>query len=520
MRRAGLLLPLFSIRTASGWGLGEIPDLVEAARWARSAGFSVLQLLPVNEAAHGQASPYFARTAFALDPAYLRLDDVPDFQAAGGRAALPESERALLDRLADASRVDWGAVRSIKHAAIAMAFRAFVEREWSTSSERAAELRRFAEAQAHWLEDYALFSAIGEEFLAQGGQGGWDAWPAPLRHRDPAALDAARARLESRLLYFRYVQWQLDRQWNEARWKVGELGVALMGDLPFMVAGDSADVWQRAHEFRLDATIGVPPDAFSADGQDWGLPVFRWDLMKQRDYEWMRARARRAADLFGLYRIDHVIGLFRTWYILADKKTKGFIPEGEPSQIAQGERLLDILRAAAGHDGSAGAGDCPVIAEDLGVVPDFVRRSLTRMAVPGYRVLRWEKDGSVFRDPARFPAVSVATTGTHDTESVADWYDALADDERRELLRLPGLADLPPSFDLRVRDTLLEMAYRSGSDLVLLPFQDCFGHRERVNVPGTLNEQNWSYRMPWRVETLASELPADTERLAALARLR
>jgi 4-alpha-glucanotransferase len=242
--------------------------------------------------------------------------------------------------------------------------------------------------------------------------------------------------------------------------------------------------------------------------------------MARGAYDWMRERARRAAELFGLYRIDHVVGLFRTWYIPLDGSAKGFIPDGEPAQIAQGEQLLEILRTAAGPHAASGS---PVIAEDLGVVPDFVRRSLTRLGVPGYRVLRWEKDGPVFRDPARYPALSVATTGTHDTESIADWFDALDEGERRAFLEIPALAPLreacPRRFDDRVRDQILACAYASGSDLVLVPFQDCFGDRDRINVPGTLNQDNWSYRMPRAVEELVGDA-ASTERLSALARLR
>jgi 4-alpha-glucanotransferase len=165
-----------------------------------------------------------------------------------------------------------------------------------------------------------------------------------------------------------------------------------------------------------------------------------------------------------------------------------------------------------------------VIAEDLGVVPDFIRRSLDRLAIPGYRVQRWERDwkraGQPFRDPATWPAVSVATTGTHDTDSLADWYDLLGDGDRRELLALPGLASLreraPARFDDSVRDALLELLYGSGSDLLLLPFQDLFGQRERVNVPGTVNEQNWTYRIPTTLSRLVADLDS-RRRLRGLA---
>jgi 4-alpha-glucanotransferase len=282
-----------------------------------------------------------------------------------------------------------------------------------------------------------------------------------------------------------------------------------MGDLPFMVAGDSADVWARAGEFRLDARVGVPPDAFSADGQDWGLPVFRWDVMAQNDFEWMRARARREAELVRWCRVDHVVGLYRTFFRPGAQPAVGpgfFTPAEEPEQTRLGERNMNIF-----------SHELRVVAEDLGIVPDFVRASLTRLSVPGYRVLRWEQDDGVFRDPARWPECSVATTGTHDTDSLADWYDALPDHERRALHAVPGCQGLGDRHDDGVRDGLLELVYRSPSELVLIPFPDVFGARDRVNVPGTVGGGNWTYRMPMTIDSLLSDR-ATSDRLLAMAR--
>jgi len=505
MRQAGILMPLFSMRTPTAWGVGEIPDLVPFARWAASAGFGVVQVLPVNEASRGQSSPYGALSAFALDPVYMAVDAMPDFEAAGGREALSPGEQEALDAVRIAPAVHWGRVHELKRRAFALAFRAFLETEWKRRSERARHLEAYMAEHAAWLDAYALFVALHDD--RQGGRS-WTEWPAPLRERDPTALAVARAELSERILYYAYLQWQLDLQWHAARVAAGEAGVELMGDLPFMVATDSADVWSRPTDFRLDARVGVPPDAFSAEGQDWGLPVYRWDVMEKGGHVWMNDRARRGAELFALYRVDHVVGLYRTYYRL-EGAPPAFIPPDEPSQIRNGERVMSILSQGA-----------RVIAEDLGTVPDFVRASLTRCGIPGYRVLRWEKDLTVFRDPARWPAQSVATTGTHDTDALADWYDGLTEAERSAFLAIPGLARLreraPERFDAQVRDELLDLVYASGSDLVLLPFQDALGTRERINVPGTMTEANWTYRMPMEMAALAGDL-ATTRRLRELA---
>jgi 4-alpha-glucanotransferase len=510
MRQAGCLIPLFSIRSPQGWGLGEIPDLVPFARWAARAGFSVVQVLPTHEASRGQSSPYAALSAFALDPVYVAIDALEDFAAAGGRDALSPAEQEELSSLRTVPAVPWQRARALKARALGLAFQAFLDREWKAASARARQLQGYAEEHAGWLDDYALFVALHDD--RYGGRP-WQAWDAPLRDRAPAALAAARTELSERLLYHRWLQWQLDLQWHAARREAGAAGVELMGDLPFMVATDSADVWAHPDDFRLDARVGVPPDAFSATGQDWGLPVFRWDKMKTEDYPWWTARARRSGDLYGLYRVDHVVGLYRTYYRPDDGGPPAFIPSEEPEQIANGEALLEIFSR-----------DARVIAEDLGVVPDFVRASLTRCQVPGYRILRWEREwdepGQPFRDPAAWPALSVGTTGTHDTNALADWWDEMDEAERRAFLALPELAAVkqraPPRFDAGVRDALLELVYRSGSDLLLLPFQDALGSRERVNVPGTVGDANWCYRMPMELAALAGDL-ALSERLRGLA---
>jgi 4-alpha-glucanotransferase len=509
-RTAGVLLPLFSLRSATDWGVGEISDLQPLARWASGAGIQVVQVLPVAEAARGQNSPYGALSAFAIDPVYLAIDSLVDFAAAGGHDALSEADRKLLGEVRGSPTVRWHEVRGLKTRALELAFLAFVQQHWQLKTQRARELERFAREQSAWIDDYALFVSIHDELM--DGRS-WTEWPAPLRDREPGAMADARAQLSERVLFRTWLQWLCDRQWHAARRGANAVGVELAGDIPFMVATDSADVWARRHDFRLDARVGVPPDAFSATGQDWGLPVYRWAEMEAGGHVWMTARAERMADLYGLYRVDHVVGLYRTYYFPSDGSPAAFVPAEEPAQVANGERMMALFSKRA-----------RVIAEDLGVVPDFIRRSLDRLAIPGYRVQRWERDwklpGQPFRDPATWPAVSVATTGTHDTDSLADWYDLLGDGDRRELLALPGLAALreraPARFDDPVRDALLELLYASGSDLLLLPFQDLFGHRERVNVPGTVNDRNWTYRIPTTLSRLVADLDS-RRRLRGLA---
>ena len=180
------------------------------------------------------------------------------------------------------------------------------------------------------------------------------------------------------------MQWIADSQWRKARAEANARGVHVLGDLPFMVAEDSSDVWSLQQFFRFDATVGVPPDAYSADGQDWGLPVPRWEAMRAAGDPWLHQRAERAAELYDVFRVDHVVGLYRTYARPIDKSAPFFIPADEPRQREQGERILRFLGEKA-----------EVLAEDLGTVPDFVRASLAAHEIPGTKVLRWENDRGV-----------------------------------------------------------------------------------------------------------------------------
>ena len=495
-RHAGALVPLFSIPSRDSWGVGEIPDLPRFTSWLKDAGLDFVQLLPVNEMADGQNSPYSALSAMAIDPIYIAPGEVEEFAAAGGEGGMTAADRAMLSDVRAAPAVAYDRIRDIKWRALRAAFDRFYDVEWRGGSQRAAGLRKFVERERWWLDDYALFRALHQE---HGGRY-WLEWDAGLRARDPEALNSARRRLEREILYRTWLQWIADAQWQRARRDASPIGI--FGDFPFVVSAHSADVWARQDEFRLDASVGTPPDAFSATGQDWGLPVYRWDVVSATGYEWLRQRAERCAELYDGFRVDHLVGFYRT-YVRERDGSAAFIPADEPAQIAQGERLLQIF-------GSHGA---QIVAEDLGSIPDFVRESLARLSIPGYKVLRWERDwdvaGHPFRDPASFPPVSIATSSTHDTETVAEWWDTAAVEERALAAALPALRDArcdpAAPFDEHVRDAWLLALLAARSNLALVPVQDIFGWRDRVNTPAVVDDVNWTWRMPWPVEELVVE---------------
>jgi 4-alpha-glucanotransferase len=499
-RAAGLIVPLFSCASTRSWGIGEIPDLVPMAAWMRGAGLRTWQLLPLNEMAPGEQSPYSAISAMAIDPIFIHVPDMPEFQAIGGEAVLPAEDRRTLESLRRAPVVDHRTARRLKRVWLQASFERFLTVEWGRSTGRAADFHAYVTSQAWWLDDYSLFRALH----VRAGGVEWSCWPADLRDR--RSLDDARKELANEVLFHQYLQWIADTQWRSARRQSSD--VRMFGDLPFMVDGDSADVWARPHQFRMDATIGAPPDAFSADGQDWGTPVYDWDVIAAGDFEWLRKRVRRCADLFDGFRVDHLVGFYRTYARPTDGSPPFFTPADEASQRALGEALLGIFKQSGAQ----------IIAEDLGTVPDFVRESLGRHDVPGFKVFRWERhwhtEGQPFRDPAAYPAVSVALSGTHDTEPMIIWWEE-APDVDRDKASAVAHAEIARAPYPEVRDVLVELLYASGSNLTILPIQDVFGWRDRINDPSVVAESNWVYRLPWPVDRL-DEFPEARERQSTL----
>ena len=504
-RIAGVTVPLFSLRSARSWGIGEIGDLPDFAGFARAAGLRLVQILPLGEISGGETSPYSALSAFGIDPMFLSMALVPDLY--GDAAGFGEAGALLLARARASATVDYEAVRALKREALGRAYCRFREHEIEPNTARAQELAAFRAAHREWLDDYALFRALKD---AHGGSAWWD-WSEALQRREPAALAEASARLEDAVLAHVYTQWLAHAQWADARARLAAIGVEIMGDLPFMVGRDSSDVWAHQEEFRAECSVGCPPDAFSEEGQEWGLPPYHWERMRANGYAWLHRRARYTASLYDRFRIDHLVGFYRTYMrpVAGLRDTKGrlikgsFDPAEEPAQLAHGERVIGAMLA-----GAKGAG-ATLIAEDLGVIPDFVRLSLTALGVPGYKVLVWEKDGLVFRDPAKFPAISLACFGTHDTDPVAVWWEALPHDEREAVKNLPLLAphahELGAAFTPAVHRALVTQICAAGSELVLFLLQDVLGTRDRINTPGTTNAANWAYRLPAPVEDLARD---------------
>jgi 4-alpha-glucanotransferase len=512
-RAAGVALPLFALRGAHDLGTGEILDLIPFIDWLDRWDQRVVQLLPINETAVGEASPYNTISAFAIDPAYVSVSQVPEVEASRVAQEFINTPRirGQMRRGRQLAQRQRRRAYILKLQLLELGFAAFLQ--LPPSSDRVASFEHYCRLNAWWLEDYSLFRAIKERRRWKS----WEVWPATQRSADALGMHRS-ATLSARRRFFQYVQWIAAEQWRAVRDHARRRGVLLKGDLSFVCGRDSADVWAHQELFDLQSSAGAPPDEFSATGQAWGLPLYNWTAMRHAGYAWWRQRARQAHDFFDLFRIDHVVGLFRTYAIpLRDGGTAGFVPHDPAEQAMQGHDLLDAILEEARESG--------VIAEDLGTVPGWVRESLTQLGIPGYKVVRWERNDGGFTDPRTYASLSVATSGTHDTDTLETWWETLAPEARAAVSQsfdLPGAG--APTLDAALTWTparhvaLLRRLYQAASVLTILPIQDLFGWRERINTPATTDSHNWTYRLPVETGQLDA-IPAVRERMEEIRAL-
>lgn len=479
-RAAGILIPLFSLRSPHDLGRGDFSGLPAFADLALAMGHRVIQLLPIDETPPGEASPYSAMSLMAIDPLYIAIAGLP-----GGPIELGIATREA------GITIDLIRLRQEKEGLLAESFQHFQTK--GNDTERAA-VARFAEEHRDWLDSYALFRALKEQFRWAE----WSKWPHQLARHEEGAVVKAQHELADRIATLKYFQYVAHRQWIKTRTQLLTRGVFVGGDLAFSGARQSAEVWANQEMYDPDRAVGAPPDAFSAEGQRWDLPMPDWQRMRQSGFRLLRARIRHARELYDLLRVDHVVGLFRTYgYPLGAKTGGAFDPPEEPAQIAQGREILRIMLEEAGP--------MRIIAEDLGVIPQFVREVMAELGIPGYKIPRWERDSSVepesFADPMRYPRISLLTTGTHDTDTLVEWWETITPNERAAFfsaLHIGGEASaVRPQLNEFTLDLILRATYASPSELAITPIQDLFGWRDRINLPGTVGDSNWRWRLPF-----------------------
>jgi 4-alpha-glucanotransferase len=471
-RCAGVLLHTTSL--PGPHGIGDFgPAAFRFVDWLVAAGQTIWQLLPT--APIGPAnSPYQSVSAFAGSPLMVALEPL----VAKGWLAAP----TLPDDGFDAHQVDYGTVVPWREAQLRAAARGFgVE---ATVQERAA-FAHWCAAQASWLDDYALFMAIQTRY---SGRPWWE-WEAGLQRRQATALAAARTQHADEIAFWQFVQWQFDTQLAALKAYANRRGVSLMGDLPIFVAHHSADVWARPDLYTLDehfqptVVAGCPPDAMALDGQRWGNPLYHWDRMAREDFAWWTARVRRALEQADVFRIDHFRGFAGYYEIPATCPTAR---EGT-WRTGPGKPLFDAIARALGP--------LPIVAEDLGFITPDVHVLRDGCGFPGMRILQFGFGDDATNEflPHNYIANTVAYTGTHDNDTARGWWDNASPHERAYV------GSYLASGGDDVHWAMIRACCNSVANVAVFQLQDVLGlgSAHRMNTPGTVSHQNWSWRFDW-----------------------
>lgn len=492
-KHSGIFIPLFSMRSTSDWGIGDFKSLKLWIKWACENNTKIVQILSINEMPPNSTSPYSAISAFAIDPVYISIEDIEDVTS---NAQLNEfintvKTKNSIAALNRSDTVDYKNVRQLKQKIFEPAFDYFFKTHWIKNTQRAGKFKHFMDTNAHWLETYAVFRTAKDIHKWHS----WTHWPVHLKICDRDAIKQFNARHSYKVLFYKYLQWLCYEQINRAKIFAHHKHILLFGDIAFIINQESADVWSNQDIFDISLEIGSPPDEFNKSGQKWGLPAYNWWNMERGNFKWWRQRIQNICIFFDIFRLDHVVGFFRTWVSRGGKTKSDFDLPHEHEQKARGERFLKMVTEESKLS-------VPV-AEDLGIIPDFVRDVLKNSGIAGYKVLRWECSGENFKKPAVYPLVSLATTSTHDTSTLKKWWN-LIDNKKRDKLwhTLTGKTGAAPKFDVQVHRTIIKKLIEGGSSLVILPIQDMLGIDGRINTPGTVTDNNWTWRFPVPIEEI------------------
>jgi 4-alpha-glucanotransferase len=475
-RRSGILMHPTSL--PGRFGIGDLGDAAyRFVDFLTAAGQSYWQVLPLSPTGYAD-SPYQTLSAFAGNPMLISLEKLVE------AGHLSEADLASVPPFPQ-DRVDFGPVIQYK---MNLLNRAFAHFRAHASDRQRETFAHFCDEQASWLDDLTLFMALKEAHHLRP----WHEWEPEVVNRQPQALDRWRESLAYEIENQKYRQWQFFEQWLSLKWYANERGIRIIGDIPIFVSMDSADVWANPHLFHFDERLrptvvsGVPPDYFSATGQLWGHPLYRWEVMARDGYAWWIARFRMAFTQADVMRIDHFRGFYNYWEV----------PAG--AQTAINGRWLYGPGASLFRAVTAALGDVAIIAEDLGDFDAESRAGVDALQAefgyPGMKVLQFAF-GSGSRDPFlphNFTRDCMVYTGTHDNDTVSGWYQVTSTEAERDYARkYLGQDGSDVAWDL------IRLAWASTAHTAITTVQDLLGlgHEARFNLPGTVGQPNWCWRL-------------------------
>jgi 4-alpha-glucanotransferase len=469
-RRSGVLLHPSSF--PGSWGIGDLGQaacaFIEFLGDTHQQLWQILPLGPTDE----NGSPYSAFSSSAGNPLLISVEAMVE----DGLLAPATSPGT-----AEGSRVVQSAVRAAKLPILRRAAEQF-----QTSTRLREQFERFCVERADWLNDYALFMALKDAYPGKT----WNQWPDELARREPAALQRARVDLREDVAFHQFSQFIFFRQWSRLRAAARARGVRIVGDVPFYVAFDSADVWAQPQNFALDPVTGeaklmagVPPDYFSKTGQLWGNPTYNWTHLEEHGFEWWIQRFQRLTHLVDIVRIDHFRGFQAYWAV----------PQGE--RTAVNGQWLESPGDAFFHALEHELGQVPVWAEDLGLVTPEVEKLRDDFDFPGMKVLQFAFDDNEADNPYipfNFPQHCICYTGTHDNDTTVGWWSSLSAPRKRQVLNYVG-----DDGEREIHWSIIRLAEGSVAETVIVPMQDVLGlgTEARMNMPGK-SDGNWAWRCP------------------------
>ncbi|MBZ0291267.1 MAG: 4-alpha-glucanotransferase [Anaerolineae bacterium] len=487
VRSSGVLLHPTSL--PGRYGIGDLGEFAyRFVDWLEAAGQTVWQILPLGPTSYGD-SPYQTLSAFAGNPNLISLDKLV------GAGWLTNDDLADVPAF-PTDHVDYGWIIPYHDQKLQLAYQRFRDHD---APEQRAAFSNWCQQEEAWLESFALFAALKDE---NGGRP-WVEWPAGEALRDPDALVAARTRLKQEIDEKRFRQWVFYSHWMDLKAYAAERNIRFIGDIPIFVAHDSADVWANRERFYLDeqgyptVVAGVPPDYFSATGQRWGNPLYRWDVMKESGYDWWLARLSATLHTVDIVRIDHFRGFDAYWEIPAEEETaiKGTWVDGP------GADFFTVIQRELG--------ELPIIAEDLGVITETVEKLRVDFGLPGMKVLQfaWSEPRNPFL-PHNHSPNSVVYSGTHDNNTTIGWWNREVDDRTRGFI-----SQYLDREVIEANWTLIRLGMMSVAHTFVAPMQDILslGSEARMNTPG-VESGNWTWR--FSINQLFDNGPRD--RLATL----
>ena len=467
MRTSGVLMPISSI--PSPYGIGTMGKQARKfVDFLVKGGQKYWQILPICPTSYGD-SPYQSFSSFAGNPYFIDLEYLCKDKL------LPKKECESFQWGSNPKYVDYGIMYESRYALLRKVYARFTKKE-------PQDFEKFCENEKQWLDDYALFMALKD---ANGGQA-WSNWDKSLRLREKKAMEEATEKYSEEIRFYKMLQYLFYQQWNALKTYANEAGIEIIGDVPIYVAGDSADVWANPDQFYLDKNLepievaGCPPDAFSDDGQLWGNPLFRWDVMKKDGYTWWTRRIKAMSELYDIIRIDHFRG-FDSFYAIPAKDDTA--KNGQWKQGPGMDLFCELEKKL---------GKLPIIVEDLGFLTPSVHKLLKDSGFPGMKVIQFAFDSREESDylPHTYTNHCVVYTGTHDNDTVMGWMKTAPKASvkyAKEYLNL--------TKEEGYNWGMMRAAWSSVADMAIVPMQDILGlgSEARINTPSTLGN-NWKWR--------------------------